>query len=346
MPELRIPYKVTDPDLALATKILLREVWDSMHGFLRPYTTLPKAYLNRIQKDAIAAGWWSAKSGELIFVFPDPSDLELEPEAAEVASVDVLAMVSFQIASIFHRKTLDRLAEQLGVELGASPVGMEEALAIAEAAFPGLELCLKLRPEGVAEAEFIVAAQSSDIHESAQGVEFLLASHNPSNDGLLALAGAAKSQGWYRQARAMFELGQRLESERSDWMLGQAKSLEEPEARAALVACFAGLPLPSDVRLSSLLELFEEPFPVAEAAVEFCGYGTIDAADLDSLADSLKPIIGRRDELDEAIAMTIYNVFRESSPPWQARSILRELEESGRGDSAAIAERALTWFAR
>lgn len=333
MREVRFETVVEDPEIALPPKLLHRELWDSMVSFVQRYEALEPTYLMDLAKTGFERGLWQADPKHLVYSFPDSA----------------LSFHAFQLAQVFHRTTLERLAEQLGVKLKAPHVTPEAALASAKLELTDAVICKMLLPEPEFEAKFCADAASEDIHVSADGVEYLLTCLKPSNDALLALAQASVRQGWYRQARAMFELGKRLSADRESFLLGTIRANDSTlanEAIASLAACVAGLPLDSRTRFEVLLDLKDRAYPVAEVAIEFLGYGTIHTGDHDVLIDTLRGIIGLRASLDEATALTLYNVFREEGASWQARSVLRTLQENGLGDSAEIAERALSWFAR
>lgn len=333
MREVRFELVIEDPEIALPPRLLHRELWDSMLSFVQRYNAIESAYLTHLSKIGFAQGLWRANAQELVYGFEDSP----------------LSYHAFQLAQVFHKTTLERLAEQLGVRLKEPHLSAEAALASAALELPDAVMCKMLLPEPEFELKFCADSASDDIHVSADGVEYLLTSLNPSNEALLALSRAASQQGWYRQARAMFELGRRLKEDRHPFLTGTLHAEHSDlsnEALAALTACLAGLPLDSQTRFKSLVSLLDREFPVSESAVEFLGYGTIHTGDFDALTDALRNLLGLRASLDEAVALTLYNVFREVGAPWQARSVLRALQERGLGDSADIAERALSWFSR
>jgi hypothetical protein len=158
---------------------------------------------------------------------------------------------------------------------------------------------------------------------------------------LVAVSKASKKLGWYRCARGLYEVGKRLRSEIEVEEL-EAVTAASPEASAAWVALRASLGL----RMDEIKALIKESEPVPESLVEFVGYESWTPSQAEELVSIFRGVLGQRAELDEALASSTYNVFRDKESLWEARSILRALEESGKGESALIASRALEFFER
>lgn len=312
-----IRYEVVDPGLALTPKIIARELWDGLVMFARRYQVEAGPYVGTSRADA----------STVVFEFP----------ANE--SQDELYW-AFRLGLSFYRGTLDKLSSQLGIEL-KNVVERASELAQARERIEGTFLFKALLPDDETQSAFVADALGEDIHQSQRAVDFILASHRPSVDALVAVSEASKKLGWYRCARGLYEVGKRLRSEIEVEEL-EAVTAASPEASAAWVALRASLGL----RMDEIKALIKESEPVPESLVEFVGYESWTPSQAEELVSIFRGVLGQRAELDEALASSTYNVFRDKESLWEARSILRALEESGKGESALIASRALEFFER
>lgn len=208
-------------------------------------------------------------------------------------------------------------------------------------------MCVRLRPDPPHEGEWVdQLIRGSDQNAAERAAWFLFQSASPSDDAIIALSSNATVRNMYRHARSMFELGKKLDATRFEGLLGRFATMEDRHARAALIACIAGLPVDAARRVEVLSELIADGGIIAATAVEFLGYGTIPASLRERFAEQLTRVVGESEELDYAIALTLYNVFREESRlPREVRQAFERLASSS-GDGADIATRALSWFDR
>ncbi|QED27485.1 hypothetical protein FRD01_09580 [Microvenator marinus] len=314
---LEIRYEVVDPGLALTPKIIARELWDGLVMFARRYQVEAGPYIGTSRADETT----------VVFEFPVNE------------SQDQLYW-AFRLGLSFYRGTLDKLSSQLGIEL-KNVVERASELAQAREQIEGTFLFKALLPDDETQSTFVADALGEDIHQSQRAVDFILASHRPSVEALVAVSEASKKLGWYRCARGLYEVGKRLRSEIEVEEL-EAVTAASPEASAAWVALRASLGL----RMDEVKALIKESEPVPESLVEFVGYESWTPSQAEELVSIFRGVLGQRAELDEALASSTYNVFRDKESLWEARSILRALEESGKGESALIASRALEFFER
>lgn len=314
---LEIRYEVVDPDLALTAKIIARELWDGLVMFARRYQVEAGPYIG------------TSRTDDTTVVFEFPAD----------ESQDQLYW-AFRLALSFYRGTLDKLSSQLGIEL-KNEVARANELVQAREQIEGSFLYKALLPDDETQSAFVADALGEDIHQSQRAVDFILASHRPSVEALCAVSEASQKLGWYRCARGLYEVGKRMRSEMPVEEL-EALSASSSEAKAALVALRASIGL----RIEEIRELIKESEPVPESLVEFVGYESWTPSQAEELVSIFRSVLGQRAELDEALASSTYNVFRDKDSLWEARSILRALEESGKGESALIASRALAYFER
>lgn len=321
---LEIRYEVVDPDLALTPKIIARELWDGLVMFARRYQVEAGPYIG------------TSRADETTVVFEFPAN----------ESQDQLYW-AFRLGLSFYRGTLDKLSSQLGIEL-KNVVERGDELAQAREHLEGTFLIKALLPDDETQRVFVDDVLGEDIHQSQRAADFILASHRPSIEALVAVSKASKKLGWYRCARGLFEVGSRLGAEMSvhelEDFLKEARVIlpDSPEAGAAWVALRASLGL----EMHEIKSLVEESEPIPESLVEFVGYRSWTQSQAEELASIFRSVLGQRAELDEALASSTYNVFRDKESLWEARSLLRALEESGKGESALIASRALEFFER
>jgi hypothetical protein len=234
-----------------------------------------------------------------------------------------------------------------GVELAVDELperAREEVETIVKTSRCGCRMCSRLRPDPQWEARWREDLASDDRSLADRAIHFLMRTVHPSTDAIVALAGASDQLSSYRHSRAMFELGQRLDASRAEDLSRALDDSHDSNTRAALIACIAGLPLDADERTSLLLGHAEAEAPAAETAVEFLGYGAVATTKRLEVAERLAELVGERDDLDYAVALTLYNLFREDDyPPSIVKETLRELARQS-GEQADVAERALAWF--
>lgn len=341
MKTLRIAFKENDP-IGMPT-ILQRELWDSSLETLTHYLPEEKdffAYLRGLTATCFKDRRFRVEGENMVFDF----DGDFASFARHALSLIVAA----------RQETLQKLAEHHEIELVRLEALREalmnvedtfdESLAAIEGGMCQCPICLQLRPVQAFETRWITALESDDAAEAEQASFFVLNAAEPSSDALRALAGASVNLGEYRLRRALYHLGKRLPGDRFTAIQQAIETSRNVHEAAGLVAVFSGLEVDVEMRFDALREHFDADSPAAETAIEFLGYGEVPAARRDELADELAERVGRNDDVDYAIAITLYNVFREIDyPPSKVKSTLEELR-GARGEAADVAQRAMAWF--
>src|SRR5690606_31089332 len=156
----------------------------------------------------------------------------------------------------------------------------------------GTFLFKALLPDDETQSAFVADALGEDIHQSQRAIDFILASHRPSVEALVAVSKASKKLGWYRCARGLYEVGKRLRSEIEVEEL-EAVTAASPEASAAWVALRASLGL----RMDEIKALIKESEPVPESLVEFVGYESWTPSQAEELVSIFRGVLGQRAEL-------------------------------------------------
>jgi hypothetical protein len=222
----------------------------------------------------------------------------------------------------------------------------DEVEAMCEQSRCDCPICTRLRPDPQWQEAWRADLASGDRSRIERATSFLLQTVAPSTAAIVDLAAASIHRSAYRHTRAMFELGRRLAPSRIEDLALAVDREEDPRIKASLIACVAGLAVDPDVRTSVLVNHFEARSPAAETAVEFLGYGDVPRERRVEVAERLADRIGDRDDLDYAVALTLYNVFRqEEYPPAVVKGALRALADRS-GEQADVARRALAWFDR
>lgn len=331
---LEIQYRVVDAELALTPKILAREIWDGLVAFARRYNIHAEPYIAELLKTGFSSGAWIAEPEKISFAFPVHASQE-----------DLYWAMRLGLS--FHRGTLDKLASQLGIEI-LNDENRKGELELSKQALNGTFLLKALMPDTEQESEFVLQTLGPDIHQSQSASDYILASLSPSLEGLAAVASASQQLGWYRCARGLFEVGGRFRADLGPQELeslvadASQQAFDSSQAEAAWIAFRAGL----GIELNEVSGYMDKPAPIPDSLVEFVGYGSWSLAQAEGLVAVFRTGLSLRSELDEAIASSTYNMFRDKDSLWEARSVLRKLEESGLGDSAQIAARALEFFER
>lgn len=210
----------------------------------------------------------------------------------------------------------------------------------------GCRMCVQMRPDPEWEQTWRDALGSDDIEERREARWFILHSTNPSTETIIEAARGTGRGSLYRHLRAMHTLGRRLPAERVDELTNAVVDQDDETVRASLVACISGMILEPQQRVDVLRGMFDLPSPVAETAVEFLGYGELPDASRADITEALESRVGESDDLNYAIALTLYNIYRSDDyPPSVVKETLEELSRSA-GEAADVAERALEWFGR
>ncbi|MGM0555817.1 MAG: hypothetical protein ACQEVA_05520 [Myxococcota bacterium] len=210
----------------------------------------------------------------------------------------------------------------------------------------GCRMCQQMRPDESWEQRWRAALESDDIEQRRDARWFILHSTNPSIESIVAAARGTGRASLYRHLRAMNALGRRLPVERLDELSEAILDVDDETVQASLAACVAGMLLDPEQRVDVLKEMFDLPSPVAETAVEFLGYGEIPDTSRMGIAEALEERVGEGDDLNYAIALTLYNIYREDDyPPSVVKETLQQLSRQS-GEAAGVAERALQWFDR
>lgn len=208
----------------------------------------------------------------------------------------------------------------------------------------GCRMCQQMRPDDEWEQTWREALNSPDIEQRREARWFILHSANPSTDAIMAAARDNELASLYRHLRSMNALGRRLPAERHEELSRAILETDDGTVQASLVACIAGMLLEPEQRVEVLRGMFDKPSPVVETAVEFLGYGELPDASRLSITEDLESRVGESDDLNYAIALTLYNIYRsEDYPPGVVKDTLQRLSRQP-GEAADVAERALSWF--
>ncbi|MFP4598185.1 MAG: hypothetical protein ACOC9W_00255 [Persicimonas sp.] len=344
------------------------------------------AYLHDMTRRGSAEGWFRADQSVLRFEFPDHQGQRLRSAAAakhwsrlgvaarqktlaslaEHADVGLeadspnLETLVFEPDALFVPikdtlwkvdSTQDGSFELVGdAETRPSTALSEEARRqveqVVDSGLCACGMCARLRPDEEFEARWRLRLSDAPEVRARQALQYLLQSVSPSREAIVDLAGFAPRANIYRHTRQLFEFGKRLDADRLGFVRESIEEADDPRIEAALVALMAGLPLDAETRTDVLIEAFDAESPVAETAVEFLGYGPVAPDRLDDLVEQLEQRAGDSQDLDHAIALTLYNLFRSVDYP--PRSVKETLERvAGRaGEAADVATRALSWFER
>ncbi len=343
-------------------------------------------YLHDMTRRGSAEGWFRADQGVLRFEFPDhdgtrqrsaaaamhwsrlgvaarrktiaslaehaeigveagsPSleTLVFEPDALFVPVRDTLWKVewsengSFELVGDEETRPAGALSEQARKKVGQ----------VIESGLCACGMCARLRPDTQWEEQWREELEDAPEIRARQALQYLLQSVSPSREAIVDLAGFAPRANIYRHARQLFEFGKRLDADMLGFVRERIEAADDPRIEAALVALMAGLPIDTETRTDMLVAAFDEQSPVAETAVEFLGYGPVAPDRLDDVVEQLEQRAGDSRDLDHAIALTLYNLFRSVDYP--PRSVKKTLERiaGGAGEAADVATRALSWFER
>jgi hypothetical protein len=341
-------------------------------------------YLRRVTTEGDREGWFGAADGRLTYTFPDMDGAaRLSAAASHHWMRRAAAAIRKTLDGIAEQSDaridggIDALADllrnpdELFVEVRGEPwllrangelelVGDETILAwseldgderaaverVRERNLCGCRMCVQMRPDPQWEESWRESLESDDIEERREARWFILHSTNPSTETIVAAAKGTGRAGLYRHLRAMNALGRRLPGERVDELTDAVVDHDDDTVRASLVACIAGMVLEPQRRVDVLVEMFDLPSPVAETAVEFLGYGELPDASRSGIAEALESRVGESDDLNYAIALTLYNIYRKNDyPPSVVKDTLQRLSQQS-GEAADVADRALQWFDR
>lgn len=366
-----------------AAERLQREVWDVLMDVFSEYLMGEGElwpYLREVTVGGRREGWWTVDDEALHFAFPTMDGARARSAAAfthwsrlaaalrwrtleKVADhsdarfvepldlVEVLENPDVLLATHDERtwllETSDGPPRLLGDDGATRPIDALDDSAMEPLLERGrcqCRICGRLRPDPRFEEQWRADLNSGDRIAAQKAANFLLQTVAPSTQALTDLAGAADYASSYRHTRAMFDLGKRLGAERLDDLRDAIEQADDSGTRAALVACTAGLALEPAERTRVLMGYFSADAPAAETAIEFLGYGEVPAASRLDVAERATEQIGQRDDLDYAVALTLYNLYREEDyPPAVVKDALGELSRQS-GEQADVARRALAWF--
>lgn len=373
------------PFSATPVSRLQRDIWDAMlrHSmrYVGEYQSI-WSYLRRLTTEG--EGWFEATDDTLTYTFPTfDGEARLSAAAAHHWMRRSASAIRKSLAGIAEQSDarlvggFDDLRDMLEdpdellVELRDEPwlirldgsvelVGDDASLAwadldddekdtvgtVRERDTCGCRMCQQMRPDDAWEKAWRADLDSADLEERREASWFIVHSTNPSTELIEAAARQTDRAGLYRHLRAMKALGRRLPPGRLDELTDAVSETGDTRAQASLVACIAGMLLEPDARVEILQQMFDLPSPVAETAVEFLGYGEIPDATRIDITEALQSRVGEDDDLNYAIALTLYNIYRKDDyPPSVVKETLQKLAGQP-GEAGEVAERALAWFDR
>lgn len=331
--------KFESKDSMSTPTLLQREIWEKVVEILAQYAPdFPElwTFIRELTDHAFKERNFRLQNDTFVFDFGDDTPSRYLNHVFE-------RLVSAEYETLQRRadhhgvklQEVPSLADVLGEPIDRFGKDLEPRASGEECECP---LCVRLRPDAAFEDRWIEAKASPQVRD------FILRSANPSTNLLVALAASADTSSSYRLRRSMYSLGKRLDPSRFESLVTRAKDADSSQVQAGLVAVLAGIDVDPHVRVDALEVFFDADAPVAETAVEFLGYGA-PPRHASELAEKLSDCVGRYQSLDDAIALTLYNLFRGGDAPADAIAALRVLRTTS-GEAGDIAGRALEWFGR